>query len=366
MSEFIVILLWLLLLAFVDSKKIVKHYELVNGKVVCRYRVWFAILTFLPIIWMVANRTLWFGDTIVYRNNFRVMPDTIWGIPEYLQGISKDKGFSVLAILIKCIVGKNHVFYFLVLAIIQASSLIFVYRKYSSEYVLSVALFVLSTDYVAWMYNGIRQFTAVTVIFGATTLILKKKYGALILIILLASTFHQSALIMIPLVLICSGKAWNRKTLIFIAMALVAILFVGEFTNLLDNALEETQYVNVVSDFKESKDDGTNPLRVLLYSIPAILAFMGRDRIRKENDSLINLCTNMSIVTMGLYVISMFTSGIFLGRVPIYASLYSYILLPWEVRYLFAPQSRRIVLLGLLGIYLLFYYFQMHFVWGLF
>ena len=117
--------------------------------------------------------------------------------------------------------------------------------------------------------------------------------------------------------------------------------------------------------FKEFKDDGTNPLRVLLYSIPAILAFMGRDRIRKENDSLINLCTNMSIVTMGLYVVSMFTSGIFLGRLPIYASLYSYILLPWEIRHLFALQSRRIVLLGLLGMYLLFYYYQMHFTWGL-
>ena len=365
MSEFIVILLWLLLLAFVDSKKIVKQYELVNEKVVCRYRMWFAVLVFLPIIWMVANRTMYFGDTIVYRNNFRAMPNTIWGIPDYLQGVVKDKGFVVFSILIKCIVGENHVFYFLILAIIQASSLIYVYRKYSMEYVLSAALFVLSTDYVGWMYNGIRQFTAVIIIFSATTLMLKKKYGMLILIILFASTFHKSALIMIPFILICSGKAWNRKTLIFIAMALMAVMFVGGFTNLLDTALEDTQYVNVVSDFKEFKDDGTNPLRVLLYSIPAILSFWGRDKIRKENDSLINLCTNMSIVSMGLYVISMFTSGIFLGRLPIYVSLYSYILLPWEMHHLFAPQSRRIVLLGVLGVYFLFYYYQMHFTWGL-
>ena len=263
------------------------------------------------------------------------------------------------------IFGADHVVYFLVLATIQACCLMIVYRKYSTNYIFSVALFVISSDCVSWMYNGIRQFTAATLVFGATTLIIRKKWIGVVAIILLASTMHQSALIMLPLVFICNGKAWNRKTLMFISVALLAILFIGQFTNLLDTALADTQYVNVVSDYKGFEDDGTNPLRVLLYSIPTVLAFLGRDTIRKVDDAVINLCTNMSIVSTGIYLVSMFTSGIFIGRLPIYASLYGYILLPWLMDRMFPHKSRKIAYLGLIGVYLAFYYFQMHMSWGL-
>lgn len=365
MSEYIAILLWLMLVAFVASQKNVKQYEIVNDKVVHRCRMWFAVLVVLPIIWMVGHRTIWFGDTAVYRDNFSAMPSSVLEILDYLPKIRKDKGFVVLSVIIKSIIGSNYTVYFLALAAIQAYFLIKVYRKYSTDYVLSITLFVVSTDCVAWMYNGIRQFTAVAIVFGATTLMLKKKYLGLLVVILIASTIHQSALIMIPLVLIAQGEAWNKKTLIFIAMALVAVMFVGQFTNLLDTTLSETQYVNVVNDYQEFKDDGTNPLRVAIYSIPAIMSFVGRDIVRKKNDPLINFCTNMSIISMGLYVISMFTSGIFLGRLPIYASLYGYILLPWEINHLFARESRRIVVTVMLGAYMVFYYYQMHLTWGL-
>lgn len=43
----------------------------------------------------------------------------------------------------------------------------------------------------------------------------------------------------------------------------------------------------------------------------------------------------MSIVSAGIYLVSMFTSGIYIGRLPIYCSLYSYVLLPWEIKHLF-------------------------------
>ena len=49
-----------------------------------------------------------------------------------------------------------------------------------------------------------------------------------------------------------------------------------------------------------------------------------------------NFVANMSIVSTGLYIISMFTRGTSLLVVsPIYASLYNYILLPWEIDHMF-------------------------------
>ena len=125
-------------------------------------------------------------------------------------------------------------------------------------------------------FNGIRQFTAVTIIFAATPLILRKKYVPLILIILLAATIHASALLMLPVVFIVQGKAWNKKTIIFIIASMIALVFVDQFTNVLDNLLTDTQYTNVVSDWQSWNDNGTNAIRVLVYSLPAILSLIGK------------------------------------------------------------------------------------------
>ena len=177
--------------------------------------------------------------------------------------------------------------------------------------------------------------------------------------ILIASLFHQSALLVLPFVFIVQGKAWNKKTLFFIIAVVVAVVFADRFTDILDNMLAETQYQNVVSDWEQFQDDGTNILRVLVYSVPAILSLIGLKYIRQENSALINICTNMSIASAGLYVISMFTSGIFIGRLPIYFSLYNYILLPWEINRIFTKQSARIIYIIMVIAYLGFYLYSL-------
>lgn len=363
--EFVTILIWLGLVAVIVNQKRFKQVELLDEETVERPKVWFAIAVFLPIIWMAGHRTLWFGDTGAYHDKYYAMPSSILQLTAYMSELSKDKGFYLFSVLIKSIIGNTHIGYFLIIATIQGVFLIYVYRRYSINYALSVALFVLSTDYVAWMFNGIRQFMAVTIIFGATALMLKKKYVWVIAIILLASTFHQSALLMIPFVFIAQGKAWNQRTLVFIALTVLAVTFVEQFTGFMDTALENTQYANVTEDYIVLEDNGTNPLRVLVYSIPAILAFIGRKIVDKSENPLINFCTNMSIITAGIYVVSMFTSGIYYGRLPILTSLYNYILLPWEIENIFTKQSRKIVYSVLIICYLGFYYFQMHFRWRL-
>ena len=150
----------------------------------------------------------------------------------------------------------------------------------------------------------------------------------------------------------------------FLLLALVAILYVGKFTSLLDNAMKETQYANMVNDWTSWGDDGTNPLRVLIYSIPAILSFIGLKYIQEANDPVINLCTNMSIISSGIYLVSMATSGVFIGRLPIYASLYSYILLPWEIEHIFMRKSASLVMVVAVVAYCGFFYYQMRFAWG--
>lgn len=365
-SEYIFILVWIGFVALASRYiKLTKKETVIgyDGEVE-RYYWLFALLVILPLIWMAGNRSL-FGDTTAYTIKFLDMPDSISGIPDYLESIDKDTGFSLLSCVIKLFVHNNVTLYFLIISLFQGLFLLLIYRKYSVEYLLSIFLFVVSTDYISWMYNGIRQFTAVTLIFAVTTLILKKKYIPILLVIIFASTMHQTALLMIPFVFIAYGEAWNKKTLVFIILVLGVILFIGSFTDFLESSLSSTQYSNVVSEYKQIGDQGTNPLRVLVYSIPTIIAFLGRKKIKATGSVLLNYCTNMSIISTGFYIISMFTSGIFLGRLPIYCSLYNYILLPWEIKYLLNEENQRWIWPVMLVAYLLFYYYQMHFAWSL-
>lgn len=366
MSQYILIILWIAIIYILSILTNVYQEEYVLGKKEWRVKIVFAILSIIPLIWWAATRPEYYFDTGAYIETFEEMPDTLNELGEYMQNVTKDRGFSILSIFIKTIVGNHTVIYLGALATIQLLALASVLRKYSSNFIMALFLFVATTDYLSWMHNGIRQFTAVTLVFAATGLMLKKKYIPLICVILIASTIHGSALLMIPIIFVVQGKPWNKKTMLAIFAFVAAIVFADNFTNLLDTLLMDTQYTNVVTDWQTWGDDGTNPIRVLVYSIPTILSLVGLRYIKDANDKVIDLACNMGILSTMFYCLSAVTSGIFIGRLPIYCSMYATgILLPWELDNMFTKESEKMLKIIMVVAFLVFYYYQIHFIWRL-
>lgn len=357
MSNYYLILVWVAVAWMIGLCTKVQRTEYVCGEKVQRYYPLWAFLIYLPLVIWSGFRG-YVGDTGAYMKMFQEIPSGLRNIPSYMDTIEKDKGFYLFSAVIKNLISDNVNVYFIILALIQVALLIKVYRKYSSNYIVTFFLFIASTDYISWMFNGIRQFTAVTITFFAFEYILKKKYVPAVLIVLFAALFHGSALLVLPFIFIAQGQAWNKKTILFIIAVIVAVMFIGEFTDILDTLLAETQYKNVVSDWQEFQDDGTNILRVLVYAVPSVLSLIGLRFIKYADDPVINLCTNMSIASVGFYVVSMVTSGIFIGRLPIYYSLYGYILLPWEIEHMFSEKSVKLVYLAMIAGYLGFYMYS--------
>lgn len=359
-NGYILILIWVGVIAAlaVMAPEWVYRTELVNGEKVRRVTPLFAVVAVLPlVIWAGFRGNV--GDTGAYMMGFEEMPSSLFGIGDYIDGIRKDQGFYFVSAVLKCIIGNRVALYLIIIAAVQCLLVFRIYRKYSPAYITAFFLFIASTDYISWIFNGMRQFTAVAITVACSPLILQKRYIRAIIGILIASLFHQSALLVLPFVFIIQGKAWNKKTLLFIIAVIIAVMFADRFTNILDTMLAETQYENVVSDWQSWQDDGTNFLRVLVYCVPTIISLIGLKYIRQEDDPLINLCTNMSIASAGLYVISMFTSGVFIGRLPIYFSLYNYILLPWEINRIFTKQSAKLIYMAMIIAYLGFYLYSL-------
>lgn len=333
------------------------------GQIERRYTLIPALAIAIPLIYLAGTRGNNIGDTYAYRDSFANMPSSIMQIPEYIAGDMKDKGFAVFSIFIKSIIGNRDVLYFTIIATICILCVILTYKKYSCNFIMSVFLFIASGDYIQWTFNGMRQFIAASVLFASIGLILKKKYIPAIILILILSTIHASALVMLPIIFIVQGQAWNKKTVALIIAVLIAITFIDQFTDILTNIMENTQYSSEVDQFLNT--EGTSVLRVIVFSIPAIIALIFNKRIRAINNPLINLCVGMSIATMGGYLVSAYTSGIFAGRIPIYFSLCNYILLPWEIENIFNKRSALFLYIIMIACYFVFYYYQVEITWGL-
>lgn len=339
--------------------------ELVDGVAVERWGAAAAILLVLPYIILAGVRSDGIADTGSYRWRFLAMPTQLgeWG--DTLEKVTKDPGFTVVSLALKFLLGNRDELYFMVIAAFQLVVLALLYRRYSCNYWLSIFIFVASTDYISWCTNGMRQFLAVTIILAGTKFMLERRWAPLVVLILLASTIHATALMMLPVVWMIQGQAWNRKMMVTLVCSVLALVAVDQFTQMLSVVLEDTQYTTVVSDWQSMNDDGTSPIRVLVYAMPTILSLVGLRSIRYVNDPVINLAANASIVSTALYMVSMVTSGIYIGRLPIYVSLYATgILLPWELKFLFEELSGKLATMAAVVLYTAFFYYQMH-GWGL-
>lgn len=342
--------------------KMPKKQELVCGQEQERWYWFTAMLLVLPFILWAGYRSGG-ADTFAYSRAFREASASLADIPKIMASDTRDPGFTALMVLVKSFGITDYQHFFLLVAAFQMWCLVYTFRRYSPNFWLSIFFFVLSTDYMSWMQNGIRQFIAVCMTFAAFDLMVRRKYFKFTLVVLVAMQIHGSAVIMLPLAYIMQGQALNRKTMMVIFAAALCVPFIDRFTPILETLMAETQYGDVMTNDIWTNDDGTNIIRVIVYSAPALVVFFGRRYVVRSNDPVINQCINASILTMAVYLVSMVTSGIYVGRLPIYTTLHGYMVLPWVIDQVFERSSARLVKLLAVVCYLGFFYYQMHFVW---
>lgn len=355
--------LFVLLVAVAWIASVTHHTVEINGQKEKRYS-WIPVLVILiPMIIAAALRKDTIGDTSAYMISFRETATDFSAIPGAVANAKKDKGFVVFNILIKMLIGDHYRIYFGIIAALCLFCVVYIYRKYSCSFAMSMFLFLASSDYIQWTHNGMRQFIAVCIIFAATELLLRKKFIPYIVIALLASTIHATALLMIPVCFIVQGKGWNLRSVLFTVAVLIAINYSGALSEAIVDIMMDTQYSGEVNQFLAT--EGTHIFRVFVFAIPPILALMFRRYIDAAKRPILDLSVNMSIVSMGAYIVSAATSGLIIGRIPIYFSLYNYILLPWIIENVFTKRSQKLVYTILIVLYLVFYYYQTSITWGL-
>lgn len=359
---------WLLIWLFVGGaicNYFPKRREVLGDRVVKRWDIVPAIILVVPYIIWAGFRPDSFGDTSLYRHGFLNATGGFSQAIQTFMGEGKDTGYYAMLVIMRSILGERDTLYFTIVSAVQMLCMVSVFRRYSTNYWMCIFLFIVSTDYMSWMFNGVRQFIATVIIFAGFPLCVRKEYLKMVFLVIFASLFHGSALIMIPIVFIVQGEAWNPKTILMLIVTMIAVVFIDRFTPILNELLQDTQYDDMMTNEIWTADDGTNFFRVLVYSAPALLSLFGLKYIRAANDPIMNICVNCSIATMALYIIASVTSGIYIGRLPIYTTLHGYVALPWMVDLMFERKSATLMKLLICAAYLAFFYYQMGIIWNL-
>ena len=306
--------------------------------------LFFCILVFGYFIFWIGMRT-YVADTTLYIvifNNRSLDFSTAWAEIDW-EG--KGPGFEIFSVIFKSFISADSQWWLMTIAIVCGLAIMKILREYSVNFFYSSFLFIAMLTF-SWMMNGMRQFICVSLLFLCCNYIRDGKFVKYFIVILLLSTIHTTVWLMLPIYFVVRCKPWSSKIALFIGVILLICLFAEPFFAGMDDVLQGTNYSGITQQMQE--DDGVNPLRVAFYAIIPILSFWRKDELEKNKDKfkILNICINMSLVTAALYLVGMVSSGILIGRLPIYCEVYNLLLIPFILKYGFDKQDRNIVTTG--------------------
>ncbi|MEH7298973.1 EpsG family protein [Neobacillus drentensis] len=302
----------------------------------------FAIFTIISFT-LVSGLRNNIGDTPFYIHTYNINNFT-W---EYVKS-QDDIGFGILQMILKKYTDDPQILIFTTALITNVLIMIGLF-KYSRLVELSTYVYITGGLFIVTM-NGIRQCLAAAIIFTATKYLIEGKMIRYILVVIFASFFHQSALILIPIYFLVRYRAWSKATLILLLFSVLIVLCFNEFSKILFSAIQDSQYA-LYGQFNEG---GANIFRVIVFAVPIVLAFFGREKLREiypDSDVIIN----MAIIGLSFMIISI-GNWIF-ARFNIYFELYQIILISWVVK-VFRNKDQKLVYYAIVLCYFAYYYYE--------
>ena len=190
------------------------------------------------------------------------------------------------------------------------------YEFKEHEYIMPLLLYMF---YGGWLFsfNGVRQAIAVMIVFAFSND--KGKYPLVkyVIAVSVASLFHKSALLMLPILFFSRRKIDGRQVLLMIGIGYAISSFGGVFYSYM-NATEEAVGLYATSSI--------NILRVLVTIIPVVFIALfwlsGDQEFLHDN----RITVNMTIVNMIICICT--RNSPYMNRMSYYTVIYSIFLIP--------------------------------------
>lgn len=283
----------------------------------------FLILCGIAIAFVMGFRSRYTGttDTDFYCTLFETIKNSKYSFFEHIvrsigeNPLFSELGFSAYIWLLAKIFPTYRYLLIITAIVIVACTMRFIY-KYSENALLSVIMFI-TLGLFTFNMNGLRQGIAMSICLIAYDFIEKKKFIPFLLVVLLAMSFHKSAIFFaLTYFIIFMKPKWNY-TMFFIGLLVLFVIFSDNLTIIYD-ALTSEDYAGA-----ESFDSG-GVVTVLIYLLVIVLAFISSIKIKRG--TIFN-CILLSLVGLILYLARFFSVQIY-ERVSYYFYYFIILLLP--------------------------------------
>lgn len=160
---------------------------------------------------------------------------------------------------------------------------------------IKMSIFIFLTwGYYFFTFNTVRNYFALSIVFFASKYVVNKKYWKFILCIIIASLFHKSALICIPLYIIANRKL-TKKIYINIAI-LIIILF------LLKNQLREIVF-GIYSYYEGSVYDNESISLLNIIKSLTLMCYGGIYYNKVKEDNQLMFYFNLNTIAVIVYTV---------------------------------------------------------------
>ena len=240
--------------------------------------------------------------------------------------------------LIRSITENYHIYFFFP-AFLSSYAVVKLCKKYSPSPAFSVLIFFSIGTYVMYI-AALKQCFAVFFLLLALPYAIDRKYVRFYLLVFVAILFHTHAFMfaVIPLLM---DKPWGKVSWILLGLTIFAMLTYN-FT--LGAFMEYAQSLGAnVAEEEVFDDHAINILRVVVYWIPAFLAFVFQRRLFRDSSRTENLFVNMSLLSAFILMIGLVQGANLYARMAAYFEIATVIALPWMIQKLFTKPSAKFV-----------------------
>lgn len=290
----------------------------------------FVILACLQLTLLVGLRSETVGrDTWGYVNLY--FPSAM-SVPWSSFFYQREGGYYLLTRLIS-LISTEYPFLLTILAAIPLILICVTVYKYSQDVILSITALITLRIY-AFLFTGIRQSIALSICFYSYRFIKEKRPILFTACVLVAATFHYSAIVFLAAYILGKIKLNIRNSILLISMVMLFFMLRNQILTASNIFLSifGYQYRSDIS-FK----DGMSTL--LCYSLIAVFGLIHRKHMIRENAESETLLLFILIASFlyGLgYMIAPFT------RIAIYFGWFIVLLLP-SVTNIFKDTRERIL-----------------------
>lgn len=270
------------------------------------------------------------ADTIQYVAYYEQVAVTPWRMLEHIMNYGGfERGFQIYTKLLTYI-SKEPTFYLLISAfLINILVAIVIYRN-SRDVFLSLFLYFTIGNFI-FQLSGMRQGIAMAITFLSIETIKKRKGFLFLLLIFIASCFHQTALAFLPIYFIAYRKI-DWKNFLTMIIGCIVIFIGNEFLARMGNNIFGTDYD------RGSPEGGVIVIFILVATITGSYIFR-KKLLTNDSDNLIYF--NATVIALLTYILRYWVQ--IAERVSMYFQFTLILIIPNIIQAIDSEELRKLV-----------------------